>query len=79
MKNYIKDKFKNSSLILSIIYTIGHIIIAMQCNYFITGTKIELAAIDALIEPMINGVWFYLLHKIYKYYNHSISNEIVSN
>ena len=69
MKNYIKQKFINSSITLAIIYTIGHIFIAMQCNFFITGAKLELAALDALIEPIINGVWFYLLHKLYKYYS----------
>jgi len=25
-----------------------------------------LAAIDAIVEPMINGVWFYVLHKIWR-------------
>ena len=58
----------NSSFFLSIVYTIGHIIIAMICNTLITGANLNLAALDALIEPCINGVWFYILHKVYKYY-----------
>ena len=64
----IKKEMMNSSLFLSIIYTIGHIIIAMLCNTLITGANLNLAALDALIEPCINGVWFYILHNIYKYY-----------
>ena len=63
-KSGIFNLLRRSSLLLAIIYTIGHIIIAMTCNYLITGAKLELAAIDALIEPIINGVWFYLLHKV---------------
>ncbi len=58
----------SSSLFLSIIYTLGHIIIAMACNTLITGANLNLAALDALIEPCINGVWFYVLHKLYKKY-----------
>jgi uncharacterized membrane protein len=37
----------------------------MICIKVITGASMDLAAIDAIIEPMINGVWFYLLHKAY--------------
>tara|TARA_B100000945_G_C20031237_1_gene434584 strand:- start:176 stop:397 length:222 start_codon:yes stop_codon:yes gene_type:complete len=63
-----KKEMMNSSLFLSIVYTIGHIVIAMLCNTLITGANLNLAAIDALIEPCINGVWFYILHNVYKYY-----------
>ena len=53
------------SLMLAVIYTIGHIVIAMACNYFITGTSLNMAAMDAIIEPIVNGLWFYILHKAY--------------
>jgi uncharacterized membrane protein len=55
---------RRSSLLLAVTYTVGHIIIAMTCNYLITGARLDLAAADALIEPIVNGVWFYLLHKV---------------
>ena len=58
----------NDSLILTIIYTLGHFIIAVLCVTLITGASIELATLDALIEPMINAVWFYILHRIYSNY-----------
>ena len=58
-----------SSLLLAIIYTIGHIIIAIICVSLITGASLELAAIDALIEPIINGFWFYFLHKMWRHFN----------
>ena len=57
-----------SSLTLAIVYTVGHIIVAAIVAYVITGTTIKLAALDAVIEPIINGVWFYVLHKAYKKY-----------
>ena len=47
-----------SSLTLAIVYTVGHIIVAAIVAYVITGTTIKLAALDAVIEPIINGVWF---------------------
>lgn len=53
---------------LAAIYTVGHIIIAMICNNLITGARFDLAAADAIIEPLINGVWFYLLHRLYRKY-----------
>jgi len=55
-----------SSLGLAVVYTIGHIIIAIACVKIITGATLELAAIDAIVEPIINGFWFYLLHKTWK-------------
>jgi uncharacterized membrane protein len=38
----------------------------MTCTLLITGTSFDLAAMDALIEPVINGFWFYFLHKAWK-------------
>lgn len=65
---FIKNKLIKSSSGLALTYTVGHIIIAMACTYFITDTKIELAALNAFIEPCINGIWFYVLHNTYRYY-----------
>ena len=64
--NLLKRLIGGSSASLAIVYTIGHIIIAMICNNLITGASFELAAVDAIVEPMINGVWFYILHTSYK-------------
>ena len=49
---------KSSGFILAVIYTIGHLFIAMACAMIITGAALNLAAIDAIIEPLINGFWF---------------------
>ena len=48
---------------LAVIYTIGHIWIAILCAAFIFDASLNLAAVDAFIEPVINGFWFYALHK----------------
>ena len=50
---------------LAVIYTIGHIWIAILCAAFIFDAPLNLAAIDAFIEPVINGFWFYALHKVF--------------
>ena len=49
----------------ALIYTLGHIVIAMTCNRLITGADWKLAGVDAIIEPMINGVWYYMLDRIW--------------
>ena len=64
--NLLKSIIGGSSLMLAVVYTIGHIIIAITCVTLITGASIELAAIDALVEPIINGFWFYALHSVWK-------------
>ena len=56
----------SSSLGLALIYTAGHIVIAMAVVSIFTGASLFEAGIVALVEPAINGVWFYILHKIYK-------------
>lgn len=54
-----------NSLTLAIIYTLGHIVIAINVVYWLTGSTIWEAGVVALVEPCINGVWFYLLHKLW--------------
>ena len=49
----------------AVVYTIGHVIIAMICNTIITGAAWEVAMVDAVIEPCINGVWYYFLDKFW--------------
>jgi uncharacterized membrane protein len=51
---------------LAVVYTVGHIFIAITCAAFIFNAPLNLAAIDAFVEPIINGFWFYLLHHYFK-------------
>ena len=59
---------RKSSLILALIYTIGHVIIAMTVVSVLTGASLWEAGAVALIEPSINGIWFYILHSLWKKY-----------
>lgn len=63
--NAIKDKM-DESLLLAIIFFIGHIIIAMIVVSAITGASIWEAGAVAIVEPAINSLWFYVLHKIWR-------------
>ena len=65
--NAVKDRM-DESLLLAIIFFIGHIIIAMAVVSIITGASIWEAGAVALIEPAVNSVWFYALHKLWKKY-----------
>jgi len=56
-------KLIGTSVGRAIIYTIGHIIIAMTSNRLITGADWRLAGLDAIVEPCINGIWYYTLDK----------------
>ncbi len=62
----IKKLLSSSSVGLALIYTLGHVIIAMTVVSVMTGASLWEAGAVALIEPSINGVWFYVLHKTYK-------------
>ena len=62
----ILKKLGTSSLALALIYTLGHIIIAMSVVSVMTGASLWEAGAVALVEPSINGIWFYVLHKTYK-------------
>jgi uncharacterized membrane protein len=66
INDVVKWLIGSSSLTLAIVYTIGHMLIAIACVIVITGASIQLATIDAIVEPLINGVWFYVLHETWK-------------
>ena len=50
-------------------------LIAMTCNRLLTGAPLNLAAIDAFVEPLVNGFWFYLL---FEYFNKYKQKKILS-
>ena len=63
--NATKKLVGHSSLTLAIIFFIGHVIIAMTVVSLITGASIWEAGLVALVEPAINSIWFYILHKVF--------------
>ena len=52
----------------ALVYTLGHIIIAMSVVSIVTGASLFEAGLVALIEPSINGVWYYCLDKLWTRY-----------
>ena len=63
--NVVKDRM-DESILLALIYFVGHIIIAMSVVTIVTGASVYEAGAVALIEPAVNSVWFYVLHKLWK-------------
>ena len=63
-----KKLLSSSSIGLALIYTFGHVIIAMTVVSVMTGASLWEAGAVALVEPSINGVWFYVLHSAWKKY-----------
>mgnify|MGYP002638049262 FL=1 len=65
----LKNLLKGNSVTLALIYTLGHIVIAMIVVSTMTGASLLEAGTVALIEPAINGIWFYILHSLWRKYN----------
>ncbi len=59
--------YKNNrgTILRTVIYTIGHFMIAAACVMYFTGASFEAAITDAVIEPLINGVWYLVLDKFW--------------
>ena len=65
----IKNLLKGNSVVLAVIYTMGHFVIAMTVVSIMTDARIWEAGAVALVEPSLNGLWFYALHSLWKKYN----------
>lgn len=50
---------------LAFIYTIGHIFIAMTVVGITTGATLWESGVVAIVEPAINGIWFYVLYQVW--------------
>jgi len=55
----------SSSIALAVIFFVGHVLIAMTVIKLMTGASIWEAGAVALVEPAINSLWFYVLHKVW--------------
>lgn len=68
MNETLKHILGGSSISLAVIYTLGHVCIAMTVVSVMTGASLWEAGLVALVEPSINGLWFFILHTIWKSY-----------
>ena len=53
------------SLFRTLIYTIGHFIIAITVLMLIADVSFMIALTDAIVEPLANAVWYFVLDKIW--------------
>ena len=60
-KDFLKDS--KGSFLRTFIYTIGHFIIAITCLMLIADVSFLIALTDAIIEPLANSIWYFILDK----------------
>ena len=53
------------SLLRTLIYTIGHFAIAITVLMLIADVSFMIALTDAIVEPLANTVWYFLLDKFW--------------
>ena len=56
-------KDNRGSILRTIVYTIGHFAIAIICLMIIADVSFWIALTDAIIEPLANSVWYFVLDK----------------
>ena len=57
--------FRNNkgSILRTIIYTIGHFAIAITVLMIVADVSFVIALTDAIIEPLANSIWYFILDK----------------
>ena len=63
--NTIKNLYLSNrgSILRTIIYTIGHFVIAITCLMLISDVSFIIAMTDAIVEPIANSIWYFVLDK----------------
>ena len=67
LKKKIINIYRNQheTIIRTLIYTLGHFLIAALCVMYFTGTDFITGLTDALVEPILNGVRYYILDRLW--------------
>ena len=57
--------YKNNkgSILRTIVYTIGHFIIAISVLMLVAEVSFAEALTDAIVEPIANSIWYFILDK----------------
>ena len=65
--NASKNIYENNkgSILRTIVYTIGHFSIAITVLMLIADVSFYIALTDAIVEPLANAVWYFLLDKFW--------------
>ena len=53
------------SILRTIVYTIGHFVIAISVLMLVADVSFYIALTDAIVEPLANSVWYFLLDKFW--------------
>ena len=62
-----KNIYKNNqgSILRTIVYTLGHFAIAIIVLMSIADVAFSVALTDAIVEPLANAVWYFILDKFW--------------
>ena len=62
-----KKIYKNNrgSILRTVVYTIGHFLIAIIVLKSVADVTFSEAMTDAIVEPMANAVWYFILDKFW--------------
>mgnify|MGYP001418807831 FL=1 len=65
--NSAKGIYNNNkgSILRTIVYTIGHFAIAITVLMLIADVSFMIALTDAIVEPLANAVWYFILDKFW--------------
>ena len=60
-----RDIYQNNkgSILRTIVYTIGHFLIAITVLMLIADVSFAVALTDAIVEPIANSIWYFILDK----------------
>ena len=60
-----KEIYSNNrvSILRTIVYTVGHFAIAITVLMLIADVSFMIALTDAIVEPIANSVWYFILDK----------------
>ena len=60
-----KEIYSNNrgSILRTIVYTIGHFGIAITVLMLVADVSFMIALTDAIVEPIANSVWYFILDK----------------
>ena len=62
---YFENLYKENrgSILRTIVYTIGHFAIAIIVLMLIADVSFMIALTDAIVEPLANAIWYFILDK----------------
>ena len=58
-------KQNRGSILRTVVYTIGHFAIAIIVLMSVADVAFMIALTDAIIEPLANSVWYFMLDKFW--------------